>query len=151
MDETAAVARPALSIALFVSGFGPAGDAAAQFLGHSAMQSIFHVATEVGGGAVTAAVGETAISSTASSGFGYLEARFRGLHAAFAAGRAQWLAEHIQISLLGRLPEELQSAADIPKSEAFRRVQEILEQLNHFQLTYASESPVTADVHGEGE
>ncbi|MEX0727481.1 MAG: GTPase domain-containing protein [Planctomycetaceae bacterium] len=151
LDETAAVARPALSIALFVSGFGPAGDAAAQFLGHSAMQSIFHVATEVGGGAVTAAVGETAISSTASSGFGYLEARFRGLHAAFAAGRAQWLAEHIQISLLGRLPEELQSAADIPKSEAFRRVQEILEQLNHFQLTYASESPVTADVHGEGE
>lgn len=145
LDETAAVARPALSIALFVTGFGPAGDAAAQFLGHSAMQSIFHVAGDVAGGAVTATVGETAISSTTSSGFGYLEARFRGLHAAFAAGRAIWLAEHIQKCLLGSLPEDLQTAADVPKSAEYLRVQEILEQLNRFQLEHTPESPVTAD------
>ena len=68
LDETAAIARPAVSVALFVVGFGPAGHAAASLATDTAMQTAVHFAGDVVGGTVAAAVGETAVSSTASSG-----------------------------------------------------------------------------------
>ena len=55
--------RPAVSIAFFVTGFGPAGDAAAQLAANTVLQSAAHVAGDVAGGTVVAAAGETALSS----------------------------------------------------------------------------------------
>ena len=117
------------SIALFVTGFGPAGNAAAQLATDTAIQSVVHVAGDVAGGTVAAAVGETAISSSASSSLGYIEAKFRKLHSAFIAKRASWLGSMLKTHLLGDLPEELQRAACITESNSYRAVQKIVEQL----------------------
>ena len=108
LDGVAAAARPATSVVLFIAG-GPLGSAFTEAAG----QSLVHVAGEVAGGTVAAAVGETAISGTTASSVGYLEARFRKLHVAFTAERAAWLATLLKDHLLGALPEELRAAAAI--------------------------------------
>ena len=132
LDSLGAAARPATSIVLFLGGLGPLGDAAAQFVANSAMQSMIHVAGDVAGGTIVAAVGETAISGTASSGSGYLEAKFRNLHTAFAARRAGWLAEMLERHLLGALPEELRTAAAVPETASFQQAEESLRLLDGF-------------------
>ena len=124
LDGLAAAARPATSVVLFVAG-GPLGHAITEAAG----QSIVQVAGEVAGGTIAAAVGETAISGTASSGVGYLEARFRKLHVAFTARRAAWLAALLKDNLLGTLPEELQSAASISKGTEIKEVRVALNQV----------------------
>lgn len=129
LDSIAAVVRPMTSIALFVTGFGPAGNAAAHLATDTAMQSMIHVAGDVAGGTVAAAVGETAISNTASSGAGYLEAKFRDLHTEFTRRRADWLAEMLKQHLLGDLPDQLQRAASIPDSAAFHDAISAIEEL----------------------
>ena len=125
LDGLAAAARPATSVVLFVAG-GPLGHAVTEAAG----QSLVHVASEVAGGTIAAAVGETAISGTASSGAGYLEARFRKLHVAFTARRAAWLAELLKEHLLGSLPEELQSAAAIGTGPDVAAVETSLAQVS---------------------
>ncbi len=131
IDVGAAAARPVTSIALFVTGLGPAGDAAAQLVAGGAMQSIMHVAGDVAGGTVAAAVGEATLSGTAASGVGYIEAKLRQLHAAFTARRAGWLAEMLKEHLFGSLPEDLQTAAMMVQSREFLDVQQALEQAAH--------------------
>ena len=129
LDAMAAAARPATSLALFVAGLGPAGDAAAQLAATTAMQTVAHVVGDVAAGTATAAVGETAISSTAAAGAGYLEVKFRRMHSAFLAKRAQWLVRMLKEHLLGSLPEELQTAAGVPRSTPFHEVQSALAAL----------------------
>jgi hypothetical protein len=87
------------------------------------------VAGDVAAGGVTAAVGETWISSTASSGAAWLEARFRRIHEQFIAQRASWLAELLQKHLLGSLPEELAEAAMIPESATFQEIHRLVATL----------------------
>ena len=128
LDGVAAAARPATSVVLFVAG-GPLGHAVVPAFAEAAGQSILHVAGDVAGGAVAAAVGETAISGTASSGVGYLEARFRKLHIAFTEQRAMWLANRLKDELLGTLPEELAAAATIGESEDVTAVRELLQEV----------------------
>jgi hypothetical protein len=129
LDSVAAAARPATSVVLFVTGFGPVGDALMPVFAHSAMQGVIHVAGDVAGGTVAAAVGETVISEGAAQGAGYLELRFRKLHAAFTARRAAWLAGLLKEHVLRTLPEELAAAATLPSSEAYRRVQHLQSDL----------------------
>lgn len=129
LDAVAAAARPAVSIALFVTGFGPVGNAVGHIATETAVTSVVSVAGDVAAGGVTAAVGETWISSTASSGAAWLEARFRRIHEQFIAQRASWLAELLQKHLLGSLPEELAEAAMIPESSTFQEIQRLVETL----------------------
>jgi hypothetical protein len=129
LDVLTAAARPATSVVLFVTGFGPVGHVITPALTDTALQGVLHIAGDVTGGAVAAAVGETVISGGASTGAGYLEARFRKLHSAFTARRAAWLAGLINRHLLGSLPEELQSAATIDRSPEFRAAEEALRGL----------------------
>lgn len=119
LDAAAAAARPATSMVLFVTGMGPFGDAAAHLVTDTALQSVVHIAGDVAGGTVTATVGETALSSTAGSGVGYLEAKLRRMHTNFTARRVAWLAQEIKSHLLGSLPEELKKAARMPESTEF--------------------------------
>lgn len=130
LDSIAAAARPATSVVLFVTGFGPVGHAVTPVLADTALQSLIHVAGDVAGGTVAAAVGETAISGTASTSVGYLEARFRKLHVAFTAHRAAWLARLLKEHLLGTLPEELQRAAEIGGGNELARVRELTHEIN---------------------
>jgi len=130
LDSLAAAARPATSVVLFVTGFGPIGHAIAPAVADTAMQGMLHVAGDVAGGTVAAAVGETVISGGASTGAGYLEARFRRLHMAFTERRAAWLAGLIQQHLLGTLPEELAVAATIDQSPEFAAAEEAIRRFS---------------------
>ncbi|MCA9111977.1 MAG: 50S ribosome-binding GTPase [Planctomycetaceae bacterium] len=130
IDGIAAAARPATSVVLFVTGFGPLGDAVAPVLAETAVQSLVHIAGDVAGGTVAAAAGETAISGTAATGAGYLEAKFRKLNVAFTARRAAWVAGLLKDHLLGSLPEELQHAAGIADGAETQRVRELMDQIN---------------------
>ena len=129
LDAVAAAARPATSIVLFVVGFGPIGNAVGQVATETALTSAVSVAGDVAAGGVTAAVGETWISSSASSGAAWLEARFRRIHERFIEQRAGWLAKLLQHHLLGSLPEDLAQAAVIPECDEFGQVSQVVEEL----------------------
>ena len=127
LDHVAAASRPVASVVLFVTGLGPVGHAVTPLLTDAAAQTALHVASDVGAGTVTATVGETVLSSTASSGIGYLESRFRHLHESFIEQRAKWLAEQIRVELLGDLVLELQESSLLPESRSFQEANEIQE------------------------
>ena len=125
LNEISAAARPAASVVLFTLGFGPAGEALAQAAAHT----ILPVVVDFAGGTAAAVAGETAISSAAGQGSGYLQIKFQKLHTRFAARRASWLAERLKVHLLGTLPEQLQSAADVPQSDVYRELSDTLDLL----------------------
>ena len=150
IDALAAAARPATSVVLFVTGFGPVGEAMAPMLAETAVQSMVHIAGEVAGGTVAAAAGETAISGTAATGAGYLEAKLRKLHVAFTAQRAAWLAGLLKEHLLGDLPEEMQHAAEIAQGPEANRVRELLQQVED-QLRQSHEQHPMATHVGSSE
>ncbi|MFO0917433.1 MAG: GTPase [Planctomycetaceae bacterium] len=130
LDVAAAAARPGLSVVLGLTGFGwPFGDAATHIASHAVWQSALHVAGDVASGTVAAAVGETAITTTASSGISYLQARFHRLQAAFTARRAAWLAERLERDLLGQTTRQLIQAVGVPQCEPFQRTEDLLQQL----------------------
>jgi hypothetical protein len=129
IDSVAAAARPATSVVLFMTGFGPVGDALMPMFAQSAMQSVVHVAGDVAGGTMAAAVGEKVLSEGAAQSVGYLEARFRRLHAAFTARRAAWLAGMLQQHVLGDLPDQLSRAAALSKSSQFEGVERLIAEL----------------------
>lgn len=139
IDRAAAVGRPVLSVGLFFVGFGAVGDVGTQIVTDTMIQSVVNVAGDVAGGAAATTVGETAVSSSAASGMGYLEAKIRRFHAVFAQKRTEWLANAIRTHLLKTLPEELKSAVALPDSEHFHAVQqttnELEQQLNQIQIT----------------
>jgi len=124
LDGLAAAARPVTSVALFFAGGGPLGDALAPVAHDAAIQAVLHVAG--GTGAVIA--GETAISGTGGT-LRTVEAYFRQLHTSFTAHRLEWLGRQLKDHLLGTLQEELQNAAELPKSETFLNVRKIVESL----------------------
>jgi hypothetical protein len=125
IDHGAAAVRPMTSICLFVTGFGPAGHAVHQVAASTALQ----FAVDVAGGTVSAVAGESAISGAAATGAGFFEARFRRLHARFAARRASWLARMLKEHLFDSLPDDLQAATVIPQSEAFQTICDTMETL----------------------
>ena len=123
------MARPATSVALFVVGFGPLGNAAATAATDAAMQSALHVAGDVAGGTVAATLGESAISQSTATGAGYLESKFRNLQDRFAVQRAGWLAEQLERLLLGDLTRQLGFAARTPQSDAFQEIESTVSRL----------------------
>lgn len=131
LDMLAAAARPMTSVALFVTGFGPVGHAITPVLTDTALQGVVHVAGDVAGGTIAAAVGDAVISEGAATGAGYLEAKFRKLHLAFTSRRAAWLAGLLNAHLLGSLPEEIRAAAAVPRGEAYRDVESLARQLRN--------------------
>jgi hypothetical protein len=131
LDLLAAAARPVTSVVLFVTGFAPVGHALTPVLTDTAFQGVVHVAGDVAGGTIAAAIGDAVISEGASTGVGYLEAKFRRLHAAFAGKRAAWLADLLNTHLLGTLPDEIRQAASLPASDAARDVRSCVEQVRN--------------------
>jgi hypothetical protein len=138
LDSVAAAARPATSVVLFLTGFGPVGHALMPAIADGAIQGIVTVAGDVAGGTVAAAVGETVISGTAAQGAGLLEARFRRLHAAFTARRAAWLGQLLKEHVLGTLPEDLARAAQLPESAEWQRVDKVRCELERLVVQSAA-------------
>jgi hypothetical protein len=141
LDIVAAAARPATSVILFVTGFGPVGHAITPAFTDAAMQGVMHFAGDVAGGTVAAAVGETVLSAGTGTSVGYFEARFRKLENAFTQKRAAWLATLLQQALLGTVPQDLQAAASVTGSPEFRELERAVGDLA------AMESATRKDSH----
>jgi hypothetical protein len=133
LDHVAAIARPALSVSLAVSGWVLAGDLVGHVAVQAAQQTASHIATEavIAGGI---AGGGEALVSTTSEGVGQAAARlFLRLQSRYAQQRARWLAQWLEHELLGSLLAELRHGAEVPQSPAFREVEEAIGRLEAYQ------------------
>ncbi|MFN8707278.1 MAG: hypothetical protein ACK50J_11405, partial [Planctomyces sp.] len=117
-------------------GFGPTGEAVAPFVAGAAAQAVVHVVADVAGGATVAFAGDAAVATAAGTGSGLLQTWFHRIHTAFTARRAQWLTDRIHSQILGSLPMEVRSAAELTKHPEFRRVETAVQQLR--ELTASS-------------
>jgi len=123
LDHAAALARPAVSISLVVSGWVLAGDLVGQAAAHAAGEAAGHVAAEAAVAGGIAGGGE-ALLSTTSEGVRQAAARlFFRLQARYAQGRAEWLAGWLENQLLGGLLAELRAGAEAVQSDAFQAVE----------------------------
>jgi len=129
LDHVLAIARPAITISLAVSGFVLAGDLVGQAAVHAAGHTASELATEaaiVGG--VTG--GGEALLSTTSEGVRQAAGRlFLKLQSRYAQQRAGWLAGWLEEELLGELLSDLRRGAEVPQCPAFCRVEQILASL----------------------
>ncbi len=120
VDQTLAVARPAITVTLCVSG----GVLAGGLVGQAAMHAAGHVAGHVAADAAIATGITEVVVSTTGEGARQAAARlFRRLQTRFAEKRAQWLATFVEEQLLGDLLAELQQGAAVPESIEFRNVE----------------------------
>jgi hypothetical protein len=126
LDHAAAIARPAITVALVVTGWGMAGDLVSQAAGHTAAE----LATEA---AITGGItgGGEAVVSTAGEGVRHAAARLFGrLQSRYAQQRAGWLAQWLEQELLGDLLGELRQGAEAPDGAEFRGLEEALAELH---------------------
>lgn len=129
LDHAAAIARPAITVTLAVSGWILAGDVVGHAAAHVASQTASHLATEamiaggttVGGEAVVTATGEGVTQAAARL--------FRRLQLRYAELRARWLADWLERELLGNLLGPLRAGAELVHSPAFREVELALDAL----------------------
>jgi hypothetical protein len=132
VDQALAVARPAITITLFVSG----GVLAGELAGQAALHTAGHLAGQVAADAAIATGVTEAVVTTGGEGARQAAARlFRRLQDRFAARRAQWLADFLEKQLLGDLLSELHNAAAVPESIEFRSVEAAIEDLGRDQGT----------------
>ena len=126
LDQALAVARPAITVTLCVSGGVLAGD----LVGQAAMHAAGHVAGQIAADAAIATGITEAVVSTTGEGARQAAARlFRRLQARFAQRRAQWLADFVEKELLGDLLAELRQGAAVPQSSEFRTVESAMADL----------------------
>ncbi len=129
MDHVAALARPAITMTLAISGFVVAGD----LVGQAAMQAAGHTAGELAteaaiAGGITG--GGEAVVSGAGEGVRQAAGRlFLRLQSKYAQRRAQWLAGWLERELLGELLSDLRRGAEVPATQAFLAVETALETL----------------------
>jgi len=129
LDHAAALARPAITISLAVSGFLLAGD----LVGQAAVQAAGHTAGELAteaaiAGGITG--GGEAVVSTASEGVRQAAGRLFGrLQSRYAKQRAAWLARWLERELLGDLLDELRRGAEVPGGKPYRDVERALEAI----------------------
>ena len=126
LDHVAAVARPAISVLLFVSGWHVAGDLAGQAVAQAAGHTVGQLAQEAAIAGGIAGGGEVLVSTT-SEGVSQAAARlFSTLQSRYARQRAAWLARWLEHELLGDLLAQLRAGAEVPQAHAFRQVESSL-------------------------
>jgi hypothetical protein len=129
LDHVAAVARPAISVLLVVSGWHVAGDLAGQAAAHAATHTVGQLVQEAAIAGGIAGGGEAIVSST-SEGVRQAAGRlFIRLQARYAQQRANWLAGWLEHELLGDVLAELRRGAEVPQHPAFRDAQALAESL----------------------
>jgi hypothetical protein len=122
LDQALAVARPAITITLVVSGGVLAGD----LVGQTAMHAAGQFAADA---AIASGIGEAAVS-TAGERVRQSAARlFRRLQIGFARKRAKWLADFLENQLLGDLLTDLRQGAAVADSAEFKQVETVMENL----------------------
>ena len=130
LDHAAALARPAITVALFFTGLHFAGDLAGQAAVHAAGATAGHLATEAAiAGGITGG-GEALVSST-TEGVRQVAGRlFIRLQSRYAQQRARWLAQWLERELLGDLLVDLRRGAEVPKGATFQEVEAVAGSLN---------------------
>ena len=121
LDHAAALARPAITVALFFTGLHFAGDLVGQAAVHAAGATAGHLATEAAiAGGITG--GGEALVSTTSEGVRQAAGRlFIRLQSRYAQQRARWLAEWLERELLGDLLADLRRGAEVPRGSGVPR------------------------------
>ena len=126
LDQAMAVARPAITVTLCVSGGVLAGD----LVGQAAMHAAGHMAGQIAADAAIATGITEAVVTTTGEGARQAAARlFRRLQTRFAQKRAEWLADFVEKQLLGDLLAELRQGAAVPESIEFRKVEAAMADL----------------------
>ncbi|HEV3340139.1 MAG TPA: GTPase [Pirellulales bacterium] len=129
LDHAAALARPAITVTLAVSGWILAGDVVGQAAAHVAGQTAGHLATEamIAGGTT---VGGEAVVSVTGEGVTQAAARlFRRLQLHYTELRARWLASWLEREMLGSLLLPLREGAELVQSAPFREIELTLDAL----------------------
>jgi hypothetical protein len=126
LDHAAALARPAITVALFFTGLHFAGDMVGQAAAQAAGATAGHVAAEAAiAGGITG--GGEALVSTTSEGVRQAAGRlFIRLQARYAQQRAAWLAQWLESELLGDLLADLRRGAEAPQGPAFQKIESLL-------------------------
>lgn len=133
LDHMAALARPAVTVALFFTGLHFAGDLVGQTAVQVASSTAGHIATEAAIAGGIAGGGE-AIVSTTSEGVRQAAGRlFIRLQSRYAQQRAAWLAQWLEQELLGDLLRDLRHGAEVPRSEPFRQVEQAVTSLRELE------------------
>ena len=129
LDHAAALARPAITVALFFTGLHFAGDLVGQAAAHAASATAGHLAAEAAiAGGITG--GGEALVSTTSEGVRQAAGRLFGrLQSRYAQQRAAWLAGWLESELLGELLADLRRGAEVPQGTAFRDVEAVAASL----------------------
>jgi hypothetical protein len=135
LDHAAALARPAITVALFFTGLHFAGDLAGQAAVQAAGATAGHLATEAAiAGGITG--GGEALVSTTSEGVRQAAGRLFGrLQSRYARQRAAWLAEWLERELLGELLADLRRGAEVPKEKQFLDVESAIAGLKKVTVT----------------
>jgi hypothetical protein len=124
LDHVMAIARPAITVTLVVTGWGLAGD----LVGHAG-----HVAGEIAAeAAITGGItgGGEALVSTTTEGVRQAAGQlFSRLQTRYAHHRARWLADWLENELLGDLLADLRRGAEAPQSPEFVAVDTALAEL----------------------
>lgn len=129
LDHAAALARPAITVALFFTGLHFAGDLAGQAAAHAASATAGQLATEA---AITGGItgGGEVLVSTTSEGVRQAAGRlFSRLQSRYTQERARWLAEWLERELLGDLLKDLRRGAEVPEGKEFREAESTVAKL----------------------
>jgi hypothetical protein len=129
LDHVTAVARPAITVSLAVSGWVLAGG----LVHEAAVQAATHTATELATEAAVAGGitgGGEILLGTTGEGLRRAAARlFSRLQSRYAQQRAAWLASWLERELLGSTLAELRAGAELPQSAEFVAVEQAIEAL----------------------
>jgi 50S ribosome-binding GTPase len=121
LKNVSAAVRPLTSVVLFSIGWGPAAHLLSPMVAplvDAGTHSLAPIVADFATGAAAAVAGDTAMASSAN----FLEARFRRLQTAFTKRRVDWLLARLKERLFGTVPEDLQTAATVPRTEAFAKL-----------------------------
>ena len=124
LDHAAALARPAISIALVVTGWGLAGPVVGE-PGHLLVELPLEAVVT----STIAGVGEAGVSAAGESVHHAAGRLFGRLQSRYAKQRAEWLARWLEEELMGGLLAQLRRGAEVPQCPAFRDAEQALDAL----------------------
>ena len=130
IDQVTAIARPAITVSLAVSGWVLAAGLVHGAAVHAATHSAMELATEaaVTGGVTTG--GEALVDATTTGVRRAATRLFTRLQEHYARERAEWLAGWLERELLGPVLADLRRGAELTESAAFRDFERALAELS---------------------
>ena len=126
LDLVVVGSRPALSVALFMTGVVGVDVAA---------QPLIHLAVDLFAGTAAAATGEPLLTKGGGKLGSEILSAWWAVAGKFAERRVAAVNQLFHEEVLGTLPEQLKQAANLPESPAFRSVEQSLEELERVLKT----------------